>query len=243
MDLVIDKGNTRIKYAIFKKGVIHTKATCSPTELSDLLERLAGEVSRLIFCSVTDVDDQLIFELKKCCSSCLVLSSSTPLPFYNKYESPTSLGSDRLALAAGAKYRFPKADVLIIDLGTCVTYDFIDKESNYLGGAIGPGLQMRLKALNTFTGKLPLISAEAPEDLIGKNTKQSILSGVINGMIKELEGTIDAYKLRYPNTKVILTGGDLTFFDKKLKNGIFADEDILLNGMYFILKNHANKNL
>ncbi|MDG1850445.1 MAG: type III pantothenate kinase [Flavobacteriales bacterium] len=243
MDLVIDKGNTRIKYAIFKNESLHEKAICSSTELGELLERFSGEVSRMILSSVSPVDAQLRTELQKCCSNHFILSSTTSVPFTNQYETPSSLGADRLALAAGAMFRFPETNALIIDLGTCMTFDFIDKQSNYLGGAIAPGLQMRLKALNAFTAKLPLITAETPQDLIGKNTKESILSGVVNGMINELEGTIEAYKLRYPIMKVILTGGDLPFFDKKLKNGIFADEDILLNGMYFILKHHANKNL
>jgi type III pantothenate kinase len=243
MDLVIDKGNTRIKYAFFKNDVIDFKGVCEATELKGLLVKYSGQVQRLIFCSVTPVDDQLRMELQSCCLNHLVLSTKTPLPFANQYQSPSSLGADRIALVAGATSSFPDTNVLVVDLGTCMTFDFVDAQSRYLGGAISPGLNMRLKALNEFTAKLPLIPADAPQDLIGKNTKESILSGVVNGMLRELDGTINDYKRRYPNIKTILTGGDLPFFDKKLKNSIFADEDVLLNGMYFILKNHASKNL
>ena len=243
MDLVIDKGNTRIKYAIFKNDVIDFKGVCEATELTGLLVKYSGQVQRLIFCSVTPVDDQLRTELQSCCLNFLVLSTKTPLPFANQYQNPSSLGADRIALVAGATSSFPGTNVLVVDLGTCMTFDFVDAQSRYFGGAISPGLNMRLKALNEFTAKLPLIPADAPQDLIGKNTKESILSGVVNGMLRELDGTINDYKRRYPNIKTILTGGDLPFFDKKLKNSIFADEDVLLNGMYFILKNHASKNL
>ena len=136
---------------------------------------------------------------------------------------------------------FPNEPVLIVDIGTCMTFDFVDANTIYRGGAISPGIQMRLKALNEFTGNLPLVALQEPKDLIGRNTKESILSGVVNGMLKELDGIIDAYKFRYPGMKIILTGGDLTLFDKKLKNSIFADADVLLKGMYFILKQNANK--
>ena len=131
---------------------------------------------------------------------------------------------------------FQISSVLIIDVGTCITFDFVDSKKKYLGGSISPGLQMRLNALSNQTSALPLVRLSEPQDLIGGSTKESILSGVVNGAIKELDGTIDAYKKRYPETIVVITGGDASFFDKKLKNSIFADEDILLKGMYFIHK-------
>lgn len=243
MDLVIDKGNTRTKYAVFKSNSMQHKGFCETTKLGELLQGFAGGVSRLIFCSVTPVSDELRMELQKCCSDCVILSSQTALPFANKYGSPESLGSDRIALVAGAIASFPESNVLVVDLGSCMTFDFIDKGSNYLGGSISLGMMMRFKALSEFTAKLPLIPPETPKDLIGNNTKQSILSGVVGGMVNEIDGTIDAYKRRYSKVKIILTGGDLSFFDKKLKNSIFADDDILLNGMHFILKNYANKKI
>ena len=166
----------------------------------------------------------------------IILSSEMEMPFKTLYKTPKTLGADRLALVAGAVFGFPNKPALIIDVGTCITFDFVDSKKKYLGGSISPGLQMRLNALSNQTTALPLVRLSEPQDLIGDSTKESILSGVVNGTIKELDGTIDAYKMRYPETIVVITGGDASFFDKKLKNSIFADEDILLKGMYFIHK-------
>jgi len=243
MDLVIDIGNTRIKYAGFINGQIQTKGYCIEPELENLLKSFSGKVNSIMLSAVKPVSEVLLLEIKNCSSNNFVLSSEMEMPFKNLYESPKTVGVDRLALAAGALFKFPNESVLIVDAGTCMTFDFIDANATYHGGAISPGLQMRLKALNTYTEMLPLVDLEPPKDLIGRNTKESILSGVVNGMLKELDGIIDAYKLRYPEMKVILTGGDLAFFDKKLKNSIFADADTLLKGLYFILKQHANKKI
>jgi type III pantothenate kinase len=243
MDLVIDIGNTRIKYAGFIKGQIQTKGYCAEPELENLLKTLSGKVNSIMLSAVKPISEALLFEIKNSSSNSFVLSSEMEMPFNNLYESPKTVGVDRLALAAGAVFKFPNEPVLIVDVGTCMTFDFIDANAAYHGGAISPGLQMRLKALNAYTEMLPLVDLAPPKDLIGRNTKESILSGVVNGMLKELDGIIDAYKLRYPEMKIILTGGDLAFFDKKLKNSIFADADTLLKGLYFILKQHANKNI
>ena len=243
MDLILDIGNTRIKYATFKKGRLNHKGYCSDNELENVLMTLAGEVSRLLISTVKPLTNSQEIELKKVCSKLSVLSSKLKMPFNNKYETPKTVGADRLALAAGGILNSPNIPILIIDIGTCMTFDFVSDEADYLGGAISPGLQMRLKGLHNFTGKLPLVTAKEPKDLIGRNTNDSILSGVINGMQYEIDGIIDAYKLRYPRVKTILTGGDSTFFDKKLKNSIFADADILLKGMHFILEHNTDENI
>jgi len=243
MDLVIDIGNTRIKYAAFTKGEMQTKDSCFESELEMQLEPFSGKTKNLLLSSVNLISEKTLKIARACCENSIVLTSDIAMPFKNCYETPQSLGSDRLALVAGALSKFPEESVLVVDVGTCMTFDFIDAQASYQGGAISPGLNMRLKALHLQTGKLPLVDLEKPKDLIGKSTKASILSGVVNGMINELDGTIDAYKLRYPEMKIVLTGGDITFFDNKLKNSIFVDADILLNGMYFILKKHANKKI
>ena len=243
MELVIDIGNTRIKYAGITNGQIQTKGYCTEVELHSRLNAFSGKVDNIMLSTVKPVSEAILIELTECCTNNLVLSSDMEMPFKNDYETPKTIGADRLALAAGGMFKFPKKDVLIVDVGTCMTFDFVDAKATYHGGAISPGLQMRLKALNEFTGNLPLIALQEPINLIGRNTKESILSGVVNGMLKELDGIIDVYKLRYPEMKIILTGGDLAFFDKKLKNSIFADADTLLKGMYFILKQHANKKI
>jgi len=241
MDLILDIGNTRIKYATFIKGHLNHKGYCSDNELENVLTSLVGKISRLLISSVKPITNSQEIEFKKACSEASILSSKLKMPFNNKYETPETVGADRLALAAGGLLEYPNKPILIIDIGTCTTFDFISDKADYLGGAISPGLQMRLKALHNFTGKLPLVAAKEPKELTGRNTNEAILSGVINGMKHEIDGTIDAYKLRYPMVKTILTGGDMSFFDLKLKNSIFADADILLKGMHFILEHNTNE--
>lgn len=120
---------------------------------------------------------------------------------------------------------------MVIDAGTCVTYDFIDEENNYLGGAIAPGLRLRYEVLHNFTAKLPLLSLESPKDFIGTSTSESIHSGVVNGFAYEIDGFIDEYKARYSNFIIILTGGDTDFLAKRLKNTIFANSNFLLESL------------
>ena len=243
MDFIIDIGNTRVKYASFQNGVLQTQGYCVDNELGRVLSSIDPSLKRLMLSSVKPIPKELLLALEKKGVHCTFLSSDMQMPFKNNYETPQSIGADRLALAAGGQKRFPNQAVLVVDIGTCLTFDFIDAEAVYHGGAISPGLLMRLKALNAFTGKLPLVDLKPPIDLIGRNTNESILSGVVNGMLKELDGIIDEYKMRYPEVKIILTGGDVAFFDKKLKNSIFADAEILLKGMHFILEQHADKKI
>lgn len=240
MDLIIDIGNTRIKYASIVSGAIQTKGYCVEDELKNVLNSFQGKVGRLMLSSVKDVRKELLKKVQEEFPNSFILTSDMKMPFKNAYQTPQTVGADRLALTSGAMFVFPRQDVLVVDIGTCMTFDFIDANAVYHGGAISPGVQMRLKALHEFTGKLPLVELREPKDLIGKSTQESILTGVVNGMLKELDGIIDAYKLRYPAVKIILTGGDSAFFDKKLKNSIFADADILIKGMYFILEQHAD---
>ena len=242
MELILDIGNTRIKYATFSKGLLDNKGYCSDNELKALLNYFSGQVTSVLVSTVKPLENELEELLKKLPIKVHYLSSKLKMPFINKYNTPQTIGADRLALAAGGFLSFPNRNVLIIDIGTCITFDIISKEGVYLGGNISPGLKMRLKSLHKFTGKLPLVELNIPTDLIGTTTEQSILSGVVNGVLMELDGIIDAYKLRYPQVKTILTGGDVAFFDKKLKNSIFADADILLKGMHFILEHNSHEN-
>ncbi|MGZ4038048.1 MAG: type III pantothenate kinase, partial [Bacteroidia bacterium] len=145
-------------------------------------------------------------------------------------------GSDRLAASVGAFGLYPGQDTLVVDAGTCVKYNFTNRNNEYLGGAISPGLQMRFKAMHQLTGRLPLV---IPDDqfnkLVGTTTEESLLSGVINGLIHETDGFINDYKKQYPQLKVVFTGGDTSFFVKRLKNSIFADHDLVLKGLNDIL--------
>lgn len=236
MSLMIDMGNTKTKYAYFVDGCIKEKGSCKSGDISKIIHDYSGKVKNIMLSSVRPIPDSILSKPMSRGCKLIVLSSKTEMPFKIFYKTPKTIGADRLALVAGAVFGFSNKPVLIIDAGTCITFDFVDSKTKYLGGSISPGLQMRLNALSNQTSALPLVKLSEPQDLIGHSTEESILSGAINGAIKEVDGTIDAYKKRYPNTIVVITGGDASFFDKKLKNSIFADEDILLKGMYFIQK-------
>jgi len=166
----------------------------------------------------------------------IALTHKTKIPFRNEYATPTTLGVDRIALISAAATQYPNEHVLVIDAGSCVTYDFLSDENKYLGGAIAPGVNMRYKAVNTFTANLPLLETEAPEYFIGNTTEQSLHAGIFQGMIFEIQGFIQAYREKYPDLTVILTGGDAQLLQKNLKKGIFANSNFLLEGLQYILE-------
>ena len=164
------------------------------------------------------------------------LNHLTRLPFTTPVNKPETIGADRLALAAAAVHFYPKKNNLVIGMGTCITYNFINKYHEFLGGAISPGMEMRFKTLNQFTAQLPLINAESNIPLIGYDTKTNILSGVLLGLTNEMDGFIDAYKEKFRNFNVLLTGGDLVHLASHFKNKIFADPDLIFKGLYVINK-------
>ena len=151
------------------------------------------------------------------------------------------MGKDRLAAAVTGNHFFPNQNVLIIIAGTCITYEFVNTKAEYLGGAISPGISIRFKALHTFTGKLPLVEKKIKASIIGNTTENSILSGVINGCFYEVKGITYEYTDKYKDLKIILSGGDMKYFDKILKNSIFAISNIVLIGLNIILDFNAKK--
>jgi type III pantothenate kinase len=151
------------------------------------------------------------------------------------YATPTTLGVDRIAGVCGAKHMSPKTNVLVIDAGTCITYDFLDRDGNFLGGGISPGLMMRFNAVHNFTARLPLVPLVEIAPLIGDSTETCIQSGVINGLIEELGGIISLYRQKFEGLAVILSGGDARFFENKLKGSIFAVPELVLSGLNSIL--------
>ena len=171
----------------------------------------------------------------------LRFTPDTPIPICNKYKSPYTLGSDRLAAAVGASILKPDKDILIIDAGTCITYDVIDAKKNYWGGNIAPGMQMRLHALHEYTVRLPLVQAEGEVPGLGYNTETAIRSGVLRGMKYEIEGYIKSMRSKYPHLLVFLTGGDKINFDSNIKNSIFADKFIVSRGLNKILDYNYDK--
>ncbi|GAA0711455.1 type III pantothenate kinase [Aquimarina litoralis] len=237
MNLVIDVGNTSIKIGVFQKDILIHKENLKLLDFQERIEKLHQDYSFInsaILSSVANFQEKDITLLKSKFKT-LILDHTLKMPFQNLYATPRTLGVDRLALVAAAVCQFPKKDTLVIDAGTCITYDFKNKEEFYLGGAIAPGIRLRYTSLNNYTSKLPLLNLEAPKNHIGDSTNQSIHSGVVNGILYEIEGTIAEYCNTYPDLTVILTGGDAHFLSKRLKNSIFATSNFLLEGLNYIL--------
>ena len=238
MKLVIDIGNTLTKLAVFDKDEIISSQTAENVS-KQLLSSLFAEFPKIntaIISSVKNLDDWVINYLSNLVKL-VVLDHNIQLPYTNKYETQTTLGRDRIAAVAGAIILLPYENTLVIDAGTCITYDVVTAEKIYLGGGISPGIKMRFEAMHTFTGKLPLIEPEQNHhiELIGNTTKDSILSGVQNGVLEEVDGIINSYKNQFSGLKVIVTGGNYKYFDKYLKNNIFAAPNLVLIGLKKIL--------
>lgn len=232
--ICFDFGNTRLKYAVFNNDVMTDIAVLehgTTEELASVLERYRPE--RSILSSVVEHDARLE-ELLAAKTSFHKLSHLSKFPFTVPVGKPETMGADRIALAAAVVKFHPGKNNLVIGLGTAITYNFINKYNEFLGGGISLGMEMRLRALKDYTAKLPLVKKDWNFPLIGYDTRTNILSGVILGMAKEIDGTIDAYMERYGNFNVVLTGGDSTYFALHLKNPIFADPDFLFKGLYAI---------
>ncbi len=213
MNLVIDIGNTQVKFAVFSnKKILKTiiEEEVNP-EIVDELKREYPDLKQAIFCSVKDMDKNLTATLKDKFDLFIEMGPQTPIPIENLYETKETLGPDRIAAAVGANSLFPCSNLLVIDAGTAITYDLIDENNRYLGGNISPGLEIRFKALHEFTKKLPLVERSDNFPLIGKTTEEAIRSGVQSGIISEIDAMIDKIKDKWIDCKPILTGGDSFF--------------------------------
>ncbi|MCE3283346.1 MAG: pantothenate kinase type CoaX-like [Chitinophagaceae bacterium] len=228
-----DFGNTRLKCAVFSDGleelVVLENDHISTVE--QVLDKYAPAKS--ILSSVIDHDPG-VEELLKARTKFHKLGATSLLPITVPVGKPETVGADRLALSVAAVHLYPKQHNLVIGLGSCITYNFISKFSQFLGGSISPGMEMRFRAMHEFTALLPLVKANTNFPLVGYDTKTNMLSGVILGMSKEIDGIIDEYALKYSNFNVLLTGGDMPFFVPHLKNRIFADPYLLYKGLYAI---------
>lgn len=242
LNLCIDWGNSQVKVALFNDGKLQqhlTFDTKNATEqIAGLLEQ--SKPTKAILCSVSGASNDLAQLLKAKLPRTVIMAGDTPTFINNAYLSQETLGPDRLALVTAAHAMYPDKDNLVISLGTCITYNLIQKTKTFRGGAISPGMYMRLKAMHKFTDKLPELG-NADEDalLLGYDTETCMQSGAVNGMAAEIDGMIAAYSERYSDFNAILTGGDASIFATKLKSKIFVDPDLLLKGLDLILNHNV----
>jgi type III pantothenate kinase len=199
------------------------------------------QLSKAILSAVKVVEPEIIQFLSGNFEFFIELDHQTGLPIENSYETPETLGKDRLAAAVGANELFPNQNLLIIDAGTAITYDLVSEKNQFVGGNISPGLEMRFKALNRFTGKLPLVEYRDEFQPIGRNTIEAIRAGVQNGILFEMNETIGLFNRNYQNLQIIMTGGDSNFFERKLNYSIFVHFNITLIGLNRILEYNAKK--
>jgi len=240
MVLVVDIGNTRIKCAVYEVNTYIDSFVFEDSNAQNKFKNIFTTYPKIKDLVVSSVGKELDFDLKSLSKSITihVVSHLDSFPFQNKYATPKTLGIDRMILASGATLLYPKQNRLVIDAGTCITYDFIDENDQYWGGAISPGFRLRYESLHQFTAKLPLLTFEESEIFFGNSTNESIHAGVVNGLLYEIDGFIDGFKKQYENFTIILTGGDTVFLAKRLKNTIFANSNFLLESLnqYFQYK-------
>lgn len=246
MNLVVDIGNTRAKAAVFvgddiQKTWVFEKNTLEQSLLS--LKNQFPEIERAMVSSVAEDARQLVGKSLEGISV-LELSATTPLNFDSRYADLTKLGADRKALIAAAVTKFPENAVLVIDMGSCVTYDLVDTNKMHHGGGISAGWSMRLKAMHEQTSRLPLLNTTEAEgvnngSVMGTYTEAAMHRATFNGLVDEIDGAIDRYRQEYPDLTVILTGGDAAVFSVRLKNGIFAHSNFLLEGLNALLQHNT----
>ncbi len=241
--LVLDFGNTALKATIYRDGEVFAQANLdAPTTEEILAFSTSKPVKCAILGSVVNHSPNLIKDLAPL-FPLLILDSKTALPITNNYKTDDTLGYDRIAAAVEAWQLFPRKPVLAIVAGTCITYNVVDKKGNFLGGAISPGLHMRIEAMHEKTKKLPLIKLKGDHPFIGNTTETSLRSGVYNGTVAELEGMIYHYLKQYPGLNTVIGGGDSELLAEALKNGIFARPNLVAQGLYSILEYHVANRL
>jgi len=237
MNLAIDIGNTSVKTALFKGNTL-SKATVHQSFSFSTLKTLTAKkenIENVILCTVKDYPLEWKSYLNKNFHF-IELNEKTPIPIKNDYLNPSTLGKDRLASAVGANSIYPGKNILSITAGTCIIYDLVDCKGVYKGGAISPGLTIRFKALHTFTGRLPLIEPDTKfKNLVGRTTEQSIRSGVQQGMAMEIEGMIKAYKSKYSNLHIIMSGGSMPWLKNSISEKINLQAFLTLKGLNVIL--------
>ncbi|MBO5849901.1 MAG: type III pantothenate kinase [Paludibacteraceae bacterium] len=243
MNLIIDQGNSLCKVGVFEKSQL-MKSFREEVLSIDFLAKILDlfDVRNCIFSSVKKIDDKILCFLKSKVSCVVLFGQQTKVPVEIAYKTPATLGRDRIAAVVGAMQIFPKKDVLVIDAGTCITYELLTKDGIYLGGNISAGFSTRLRAMHQFTVKLPLLNAEEINQQMGVDTKSAILIGAYRGLLYEIEGFVQEskYILKNDNISIIATGGEFCFFVNQLKDTIFVDENLVLIGLNKILEYNAS---
>ena len=236
MNLALDIGNSFLKAGIFKNNNLINYYEFNREYYSNIKSILdKTPITHSIASNVSESNNKLI-ELLSNKTNLIKFNSSLKVPFKNCYQTKNTLGKDRIALVSNASKEYPKENVLLIDLGSCITFDFLNSKNEYLGGSISPGLSMRYRSLNSYTANLPLINPKEIDYFIGRNTEDSIHSGIINGIVGELNSAIDKYKSQFKEIRIILTGGDAKFLFNRIKNSIFANSNFLILGLNFLIE-------
>ena len=238
MNICIDIGNTNAKIGIFDKELLQEVIPgVADKNIQKLIRQKCPE--HIIIASVRKGIGKIVQKMVRVAPA-IVIDHTTPIPIKSIYKTPETLGVDRVSSVVGAHHLYPGKNVLVIDVGTCITYDIIDEDGTYHGGGISPGVDMRLKAMHKFTSRLPVISANRGAELIGKTTKECMMSGAVNGTIAEIEGTISRYRQFFSDLTIIFCGGGANFFETKIKDHIFAIPNLVLVGLNQILRFNLN---
>jgi type III pantothenate kinase len=243
VNLIVEQGNTKLKASVFDCRKIVSFVFTDKDDTSRVKDMINQyHPTQGIVSSVTDMDEALTDYIKEHLKNLLWLDEHTPIPIRSEYETKATLGKDRIAAAVGANYLQQERNLLVIDAGTAITYEVIESSGVYRGGNISPGLTTRFRALNAYTKCLPLVKEKNEVPLVGTSTESAILAGVINGIVYEMDGFIDTLRAIYGDVFVFLTGGHSFYFERRLKNHIFADANLVLIGLNRILEYNAKEN-
>lgn len=237
MNLIIEQGNSFTKVAVIEDWNIVASFVYRVFNKEILASLLRSyPLDKGIFSTVTAVDENILTYLKDNLPVFVFFDNHVKLPITIQYKTPATLGKDRIAAVVGAHHYHPDKNILIIDAGTCITYELIEAPGQYIGGNISPGMSTRFKALNHYTSKLPYVEEKENVPSIGQSTEEAIRAGVVNGIVFEMDGYIEQMKQKYSDIFVFLTGGHSFYFESRLKNSIFADINLVMTGLNRILE-------